>query len=323
MTVGAHATTGIRAMWTSNRERLHEAYDTFRSRYVFRTCDAVVPAGLSRPKGRGPGEHARGTEAYRRAQRLVGTWAQRVPAAYEWARRRLLDDGRLPIASDGARLLDYGSGTTVFLLHVGHRAEPRVLKVYRKTLGRRLDVLLAHAGEQRAAYRTAVAWYDGCGLLLPTSFLVVHAPVLSVPALACLQPYVAEPSRDLFTGIGEEDLVQLLGTHPGLRAQFVRFVRRTLAIAEGQRTCIDLVGHNNVALIGTGGECRLILFEHGGVYDFERKRVRNPGALSILMQRLEYLRRVCDRVAGPRVPSDASDAVAQVPPGAIRCQPLP
>lgn len=239
-----------------------------------------------------------GSRSYRRAQRVMNALSRLLPRTLEDCRRKVFDARLLPFAADRVTLLSFGSGVTVFLVHAAsdrQRTETQVLKVYRKSLGRRPEALRAMVRERRATYDRLASWYRDCGVLLPTQFLILHGPVRGGAAVACVQPYVEGHHADLFHDLSEAKLLDVLAQHPGLEAQFRLFVERTVRAVERESACVDVVGRNNLVITGTGEQCRLVLLDNG-FYDFERKAVRSPAALAELKERLAYLQRIYARL---------------------------
>jgi hypothetical protein len=210
----------------------------------------------------------------------------------------MLHADQLPLQTPGVSLLNFGSGTTVFLVQcpgAGPGGETKVLKVYRKSLGRPHDALMQQVRDRRAVYERVAQWYRSCSVVLPTHFMVLHGPLFSRPAAACIQPYVHGRKIDVFLDVSKERLVRLLREHAALRAEFRRFTDHTLRAAESEGACVDLVGRNNLVLTRAEGRLRLLLLDHG-VYDFERKAIRAPSTLARIRTRLAYLQQVRDEL---------------------------
>jgi hypothetical protein len=240
---------------------------------------------------------------------MLNVVTRMLPRSIELFRRWLWQPGQLPFAAGDVSLINFGSGSTVFLLQTpsGSNREARVLKVKRKTLGKRLDAQLEFVREARAKYARVRSWYDGCSVVLPTEFLILHGPLLRGAAVCCVQPYVSGHYVDVLRGMSEPELLQLLRRHPRLRAQFRLFVARTVNAAEKDAACIDLVGRNNLVIAHDGDEPRLILLDNG-IYDFRTKVVEAPAALAVLSNLLTYMQRVCAQLPGPM--SVANEAAA-------------
>ncbi|HXE80138.1 MAG TPA: hypothetical protein VNK41_05265 [Vicinamibacterales bacterium] len=275
--------------------RLLDACDDAWSRYVLRVLDAALTAEL--PADDRSGAVPGGSRRYSRTQRAVRLLHWCFPLASEAARKRLLRTGRLPFRGGDIRLLSYGSSATVFLLLRGTDAcgsDGIVLKIYRRSLGRRTTAVIEHARARLALFERARRWYEGEDILLPTAHLVLHAPLLARPAAASVQPFLPGRHVDVFDGVSEDELVALLCAHPALAAQFRFFADRTLRAADAEGACVDIVGPNN--LVVAGGESPRLWLIDVGIYEFERKRQRSPRALAKMTRRLAYLRRVANRL---------------------------
>lgn len=269
-----------------------------RSAAVF--CDAMITAESAGGQltSRQAEAMPRGTRSYRQAQRVAACLTRWLPAVSSRVQRRLLDVGALPFEADYVRVLGFGSGATVFVVQVrmpGDAVQDLVLKVFRKSLGRKPAELLGHISHYRANYERLREWYADCDMILPTQFLLLHGPLRSQPVAACVQPLIKDRLTDVFHDLTESQLLQRLQSSDGLRAQFVSFVERTLHYATKEAASVDLVGQHNVVLIGSGSRSRLLLLDLG-VYAFDRKAVRSPAALKQLEDRIGYLRHIRDIV---------------------------
>jgi len=231
---------------------------------------------------------------YARTQRLVSAVVRWVPGGRRALRRLLIASSRLPFRTRGVRIIGCGTAVTVFLL-TGATGEGRlVLKVCRDTLGRRLDVLLADVGRRRATHRRVAGWYDEFTPLLPTSFVIAHCPLRSLPAVACVQHYAGDPRRDLFEEMDERDLVNLASTVPRLGRQLVSFAACTAKAVEREGLCVDLLGRDNLVVVGGLTDARLVLVDHG-LHDL-RGAGAKPAIVEKTASRLAYLRSVADQV---------------------------
>ena len=263
---------------------------------MYRACDAALTAELGAsffPATQPTGIEA-GPRRYRTAQRVLNLAAVALPAAYRWWRARLMQPVHLPLAERSVVLLAFGSDVTVFLVwkDASDRADDdaTVLKVYRRSLGMRPEALLEEARIRRRLYERVAAWYAGGGLMLPTHFLVCHGPLLARRAVACVQPFVSGPQKDVFTEVPQTHLVELLRAHVPLRRQFLLFAEQTLRAAEREGACVDIVGRGNLVLLGAGDAQRLLLLDYG-VYTFSKQTIA-PAARAEMSRRLDFLRRV-------------------------------
>jgi hypothetical protein len=288
-----------RITWSGAYPGLLDTFARARSRYLFQVADAVLTAKASPFPGSEASLINAGTRSYRRARTAVNLLARILPSAVERARRKLFRPVQLPLRADTVTPLSFGAGVTVFLLErrlPQSHSDRKVLKVYRRSVGRRPEVLLQLARDRQMSYEALRARYAGCSALLPTYFMVVNGPLLGRPVLACVQPYVDGPYTDLFGDLSEDQLVALLEGHARLRSQFALFTDRTLRAAAAEHTCVDLLGRNNLIVTGGGEELRMVLLDINGVFDFKRKLREAPESLAQIKDRLGYLRRVRDRV---------------------------
>ena len=236
--------------------------------------------------------------------------------AGRWS-RRLLDYGQLPLATaplatappataagfrNGAQgdrsrrgeLHAYGSGATLFLLQGTGRA--LILKVYRRTLGRSSAGLISLARYFRQKYTTVCSWYGSGPInILPSWYFILNAPLLATPAVGMLQPYIDVEMKDLFLDFSTSQLLGMLEEDPGLAAQLRFFCKQSLAVAEREGRCLDIVGRDNVTLLRTpvseataSGEHVLTILDYG-VFDLAEKRVAAPKAYDHVMWRLNRL----------------------------------
>jgi hypothetical protein len=268
-------------------------FDALRCRFLYGPLDAMltVDAGALTSVN---DFTAAGGRNHRRVHRFARQLALRSPAAFRLAQATVTRPELLPAPFTAASILGHGSGWTVFLLessvnNAGHA--PVVLKVRRKSIGRRLDVLLAQATEYKARFSTVATWYEGCELILPTVFMIAHGPLLARRAMACIQPYVPGPYRDVFSDIAERELLALLGRDEGFRTQFLEVTTRTLRVVHDERRCIDMVGRGNLQLVQSPAGARLCLIDNG-VFDLLQKQRDAPSTVTELMVRLRYLEKV-------------------------------
>jgi peptidoglycan/xylan/chitin deacetylase (PgdA/CDA1 family) len=271
----------------SPAERGHEranARTRRRARLVLRPLDAALTAPLLAPAPRrarlGRALAPRTPHAERVGQ-LVRLALDAAPLRAR-LERRLLRDEHLPFAARAGAPLAFGSGGTVFRLELGGR--PHALKVYRRTLGLAPAALLAAARRYRARVRRLAAAFGAC--VLPARFLVLHAPLCGVPAVASLQPWLSGPLTDLLA-LEDEALLARLARH-GLAPDFASFARRALEW-HARGTFPDLVGRGNLVLAEDAGRARLQLLDFG---IFDAADAPAPAAVSA---RIDVLAR---RLAG-------------------------
>jgi hypothetical protein len=207
----------------------------------------------------------------------------------------------LPLKVSHVELLSFGTGATVFLLHCPQPSggeTAMVLKILRRSLGRRSHILVRQAEEFRDRYEMVARWYADSSLIVPTSFVILRGPLLGLPAVACLQPMVAGELTDFFQDHSDGQLVTLIRLHPALQAQFCNFVTRTLSIVREQSLCVDLVGRDNLLLVATRDGMRLQLIDFG-VFNLHRLQMNSPALYSEAGERIARLSRLHQQLLGP------------------------
>jgi hypothetical protein len=286
-------------------ERVRERARTLHRRFVCQGLDAVLTAELQVPQRPGTGLLAvlRGRASnYERLRGLVRT-IHAVPGSARLARRVLLDNDVLPFLAT-AEPLSFGSGTTVFRLLDGGRSTPRVLKVYRQSVGLRGERLYDLARRFRDSYESVSRWY-GSDIVVPTQFTILHSPLRGYSAAACVQPYLPDAGED-FLARPDEEALTLLRRHPHLRHQFQKFTACTLTVLERERCCLDLLGHANLALTGGGGDWgagthsapRLRVFDFG-VFDLAPGAAMPPATRRRLFQLVRRMQMLSAAASAP------------------------
>lgn len=269
-----------------------------RSRLLFRSLDAAVTACL-RPKADLLASlrelFSLRSSNYNRVAAAVNLVDRMAPGASHAISTLLTRSPHLPFAGTQAELMSYGSGATVFFLR--GRGKDRVLKVYRQSLGREPQGVMAVLALYRGKYETVRGWYNGrVRLVPPAQFLIIHGPILDRPAAAILQPYVHGDKRDLFEDFTDEDLLRLLHDNPALARQFVFFVRQTMHVYATQGLCLDFVGRDNLMLVNDGRDWRLLIVDNG-IFEPAAMRHKAPDTVAEIESRLRRLLRLCQQVA--------------------------
>ena len=234
------------------------SFDALRTRFALSFLDAVETAPL-RPEQRFGtllrSLWRRGSN-YDRAGSAVRLVDALIPGAAQRASRLLRRTRHLPVRllgtqDDPVEVVGYGAGATVYALGEGPRR--RVLKVYRRSLGRDAGTLLDVAAHYRAQHRTIEGWYADLPELLPrTEFLVLHGPLCGLRAACSVQDFLPAPRTDLFEQLS-------LGPIPAAAQQEVRrFAERTLELWRDRGQCIDILGRDNVVLCEPGPRRHLI-----------------------------------------------------------------
>lgn len=208
--------------------------------------------------------------------------------------RRFYETQHLPFGSPTLKFLDYGSGGTVFLLQGDH--EPKVIKIYRKSLGQPLETLVDILLRQRQKYETVSRWYNtGVEVVPPGDFLIVNGPHMGSPAVALLQPYVEGHKKDLLGDFTDDDLLALFVANPIVRQQFYIFATQTIADFFAGGDCFDLVGKANLMLIEHDEKRRLAIVD-AGIFDLPTVRQKRPQAFAQMQQHVARLRRLLPKL---------------------------
>jgi hypothetical protein len=275
---------------------LNNSLEGIRSGVVLKALDAIVTAPLrartsllSNWKGL---LHPRSAN-YDRVASFVGFLEEVVPGISERLSQRLMASARLPFVASHIEVLGFGSGATVLLLR--SPSGQKVLKIYRRSLGRSSEGLMALAQEFRQKHTTISGWYGAPSyVVLPTHFLILHGPLLSQPAVAALQPYVEGEHRDLFTDFETDELFALLRNDPELAQQVLSFARQTIRLYSELRLAPDLLGHRNLAVVTQGNRRKLLLMDYG-IFELGKLAQRSPATAARIEDRIACLRFMLDR----------------------------
>lgn len=220
-----------------------------------------------------------------------------LPGISRWVCSRLLNLSGMPFRARQVELLDFGSGSTVFVLG---ESEPRlVVKVYRRSLGLCGRDLAQLAGHFKRKYETVASWYRGPHSPVPPSSVVVfQGPLLRRPAAAMVQAQIVGQKNDFFQGFTDEELARLAES-PGFRAQLLFFAERTREIVQSRRRCPDILGKNNLMVVRNEGASRLALIDFG-IFDLDELQATAPALCKQIEERLLRIdalrRRVLARV---------------------------
>ena len=276
------------------RRRVARAIEGVRTRVLYKALDAVLTAPLRPRKGGlkrlraifGP----RSPHAERVAE-LVSCIDSMAPGAGRRMSRCLLRPGLLPFRVEKLKLLASGAGSTVFLVETEGRRI--VVKAYRRTLGKRRESLLELGAVYRKKFETvSTAYASSCegphAVVLPARFLILHAPLLRLSAVACVQSYLDGEKRDFFEDFDDGELLRLLKENQELRDQFIRFAERTLDLARPRGICVDLLGAQNLILVRERDSWTLKLIDDG-LFDVAALEKDAPAVFARLSARLARL----------------------------------
>lgn len=275
---------------SNGKFNLKTMMESFRSRVLMKSIDAAIIAQLK------PAQptfkqfkmiFSLRSSNHARVASVVNLLNIILPGASQRVSRALCRFNHLPFAITNVRLMNYGSGSSVFLLDTedGYK----VLKVYRRSLGRTGEDLLQITNVFKRKYETVSSWYDGpYRFVPPATFLILHGPALDAPAAAALQSYIPGEKKDLFLDFTDDDLVTFLQQETGLKEQFLFFAHKTLEIYTQQGLCLDFIGRENLMMVKNGSEYQLFIIDYG-IFNLEKIRASSPELFS---QITAYLNRL-------------------------------
>lgn len=234
------------------------------------------------------------TSNFQRVRSLVGLGHRLTPGLAKRMAARLWNLRYFALAGFDVRLLAYGLGGTVFLLE--RPGDRRVLKVYRRTLGRPARAALKVAAEFHAKHRELSARFNHPDeIVIPSAYFLLHSPLLGAASAAVLQPFVAGTVRDLFVDLTDEDVLALARRDSAFGRQLVEFSRRLFAMIEETQTCFDLVGKENLMLVETPQGTRLKIADIG-IIDLRLLGQRSAALQERLPAYLNRLRSLAEQI---------------------------
>jgi hypothetical protein len=205
-------------------------------------------------------------------------------------------NNHFPWEPGNIQLIAFGTGAAVFRLD--WKSGAKVLRLYRKSLGKSTSGLLGMAEYYRKNYETVLAWYGGpLDLVLPMEFMVLQGLPLVGPIAASLQPYIQADKRDILEDFSDADFVKLMEANPFLRDQFLFFVEQTMCQWEQGKICYDFVGRENLMLVKEDGSYRLRIVDVG-VFKFDLPEFNHPSKVAQIEQKLQRLKRLYQLAKG-------------------------
>lgn len=199
-------------------------------------------------------------------------------------------NNRFPWVSVETELIASGTGAAVF--RVSWQGAEKVLRIYRRSLGKPLGGLLRVAAYYKSNYEMLLSWYGSPpGLVLPMDFLILQGPSLVGPVAASLQPYIHGQTYDLFEDFSDNELLALLAKNDRLREQFLCFAGQTLLQWHEHKMCFDFLGKENIMLVDQGSKYSLCISDCG-IFRFDdsnSKYVRIKPRFEQRIDRLAFL----------------------------------
>lgn len=213
-----------------------------------------------------------------------------IPGIADSSSSWICRNSRFPWVPVETELIASGAATAVF--KVSWQGAEKVLRIYRRSLGKPRSGLLRVAAYYKNNYETLLSWYGSSpGLVLPLEFLLLQGPPLVGPVAASLQPYIQGQKSDLFDDFRDEELLALLEENDRLREQFLCFAGQTLLQWQEQKMCFDFLGRQNIMVVREAGEYNLCISDCGilKLADLDGKYARIKARVERRIDRLAFL----------------------------------
>jgi hypothetical protein len=172
---------------------------------------------------------------------------------------------KMPFLPDDYELEGNRSGgmNDVFLLESKNNEVSYVLKVLKDEVGEsNTNKLVAIATEQKRDYDNVSEKFAHMQDFVPPEyFIIAHGPRSGEPSVVAIQPFIGGRIRDIFSDINKEELVDLLSKNGALKNQlreFVKVIKENKFLIDNE---LDLIGQNNLAVVGEGGNEKLLLLD--------------------------------------------------------------
>ncbi|OGM11925.1 hypothetical protein A2Z22_01685 [Candidatus Woesebacteria bacterium RBG_16_34_12] len=154
--------------------------------------------------------------------------------------------------------------------------------------------LLNIAQEQKAEYeRIASVYQDIEGLISPEHYFILHGPRKSKAVVVVLQQFEGRQIRDIFDDFHQEDLRYLLERNDALSNQLKKFIDATNSDPSLLNNELDLLGRNNLVIVGENGNERLLLLDP----HFRSVEHRSPQRQEEITRRFNYLSQLSEIIS--------------------------
>lgn len=223
--------------------------------------------------------------AFDRMMATVNLVDRIVPGIASRSSRWLYTNNRFPWVPVDIELIAYGTGAAVF--KTSWQDGDKVLRIYRKSLGKTFRGLVEIADYYRWNYETVCSWY-GNDIVLPMEFLVMQGFPLIGPVAASFQPYIHGQIQDFFDDFDDEELSRLMAANGNLRQQFLPFAAQTIRQWEEGKMCYDLVGKENLILVKQNGTYKLQIADVG-IFKFDLPMKNLSQKLALIHERINRL----------------------------------
>jgi hypothetical protein len=238
----------------------------------------------------------RKSAGYERIMSTVNFLDKVIPGIASRLSHWMFSNNYFPWMLVDTQLIAFGSAAAVFKLN--WKSGVKVLRIYRRSLGKPPPEMLEIAEYYRNNYKTVLHWYGGpLDLVLPMEFLVLQGLPLVGPVAASLQPYVQAEKKDIFEDFADADFVNLMEANRFLRDQFLFFAEQTMRQWEARKICYDFLGRENLALVKQGGSYRLKIMDVG-IFKFDHPEHNHPRKVAQIEQYVQRLTRLYQLAKG-------------------------
>jgi len=172
--------------------------------------------------------------------------------------------------------------------------ESYVLKINRISFrNQNINSLLQTAKKEKEEYEEIKEIYKDMPDLIPNEeYIIINGLKNNKIAVAMLQPYQDENLRDIFQIQENDMLLSLIQKNKNLREQVKKFTDISLSRDDIVGREIDILGRNNLAIVGNEGEERLILLDP----HFRAESGRSQKTQEKIRNRLKDLKRLADEI---------------------------
>ncbi len=191
--------------------------------------------------------------------------------------------------------LGSGGVNSVFLLSSQKEGSPSyVLKInHTSYFEHDPDKLLRIGLKQKKEYEEIKEKFKDVGDLIPAeNYLLVHGIKDGKPAIVMTQPFMGENLRDLFNDFEKDELEYLLEKNPVFKEQLSKFTQITLSNNDLVEREFDLLGKNNLIVVGGEGDERLVLLDP----HYRGESSRSLGTKEQIKRRVNYLKELTENV---------------------------
>jgi len=216
-----------------------------------------------------------------RALSMVNFLDSVIPGIASKLSRWMYRNNRFPWAPVESELIAFGTGAAVYKLN--WKSGDKVLRIYRKSLGKSSLGLFEMAEHYKTNYETVCSWYGN--LVLPMEFLVLQGLPLIGPIAASLQPHIPGQIQDLFEDFSDDELLKLFKENDFVREQFALFANQTIRQVGERKRCYDFLGRENLMLVKQGEGYRLCIADVG-IFEFN---ILSPQKVAQIDQRMNRL----------------------------------